>query len=269
MKKTDTFFIIDNFNHDPSLIVEYSNNYIIYDASTNESFTNVIKEKGFNYKKVKRTGHNISSYFDFFIENYDKLPDYMCLTKGHMIGRHCTKEYFDRVYDNKFFTYLYSQQEGEHTKLPVSSMLMENMYIEKNDSWYVNSASHPHKYFDNLNRLLNFIYKNPVLPEYTVFAPGGCYIVTKEQVLKNPKNLYKILNEITTYELNPNFPSEAHMLERILPILFSSNYNLKDYIFEGGEYESVLEKEIEITHKNDEQKKKIIYKLKRKLGFVL
>lgn len=268
MKKTDTFFIIHNYNYDPSELLKYTNNYIVYDASTDASYTKLLDEKKINYNHIKNTGHNISSYFSFFYDNYENLPDFMCLAKSHMIGRHCTKEFFDRVYDNKFFTYLYSQQEFEKTELPVSSLTMENVFIEINNSWYVSSPEHPHKFFDNVNRLLGFIYNKALLPEYLMFAPGACYIVSKEQVLKNPKSLYKILNYITTYDLNPSFPSEAHMLERILPIIFSSNYTFNEYIFDFEKSKKMLDNEIIITKTNDEIKKSFGYKLKKILGFL-
>jgi len=230
-EKTSTFFVIDNFNTIPLEIIEYCSNYIIFDASTDLEIEPRLVQNGLKYEKIPRTGHNLSTYFSFFYENYDNLPEVICLTKGHMIGRHCSKEFFDRVYDNKFFTYLYEdRQHISQMNKKISFLTMENQYLEVNNSWYVNSASHPHKYFVNLNDLLKCLYYNPVLPEYVSFAPGGCYIVRREQVLKHSKEFYKNLNKVMTYGLNPNFPVEAHMVERIMPIIFEANYIENEWV---------------------------------------
>ena len=95
MEKTDTFFVIHNFNTVPEKLLEYCKDYIIYDASSDEKVRNDLEKRGYHYVPVENTGHNITSYFRYFADFYDKLPEYMCLCKGNMIGRHCSKEYFD------------------------------------------------------------------------------------------------------------------------------------------------------------------------------
>lgn len=225
MRKTDNFFVIDNFNTVPTELLQYCNDYIIYNASIQESIDKSLDAAGLKYVNIERTGHNISTYFRFFYEFYDELPEVICLTKGHMIGRHCSKEFFDRVYDNKYFTYLYEDKSVQYSaKRNVSFLVMENQYLEINNSWYVGSDQHPHKYFVSFNDLLRFIYETPLIPEYCIFSPGGCYIVLKTQIRKHSKEFYMNLNKIMTYGLKPNFPVEAHMIERMLPIIFEANY---------------------------------------------
>lgn len=255
LEKTDTFFVIDNYNTVPAEILQYCKDYIVYDASTDETIPKELENSGIKYKKIQRTGHNISTYFTYFVEHYDNLPDTMCLTKGHMIGRHCSKEYFDRVYKNKFFTFLYEDKDVK-LKSGVNFLAMENMYLEYNNSWYVFSPNHPHKYFDDFNRLLAFIYKNPRIPEYCLFAPGGCYIVAKEQVLLHSPIFYKNLNKIMTYGLNPNFPSEAHQIERMLPIIFTANYAENEWMNDEALFEKKLLEEVQITKQNDMARQK-------------
>ena len=36
MRKTDNFFVISNYNTDPSYLIDYCNDYIVYDHFTNE-----------------------------------------------------------------------------------------------------------------------------------------------------------------------------------------------------------------------------------------
>lgn len=262
MKKTSTFFVIDNFNTIPTELLEYCEDYIIYDASIKEGIEEQLKERNLKYVKIARTGHNLSTYFRYFQEYYDKLPDIMCLTKGHMIGRHCSKEFFERVYQNKYFTYLYEDKNHRPQAERISFLAMENQYLEINNSWYVNSQSHPHKYFINLNSLLTFIYREPVLPQYVTFAPGGCYIVLKGQVLKHSRAFYKNINKIMTYGLNPNFPVEAHMIERIMPIIFEANYKVNSWMNQESDFDQKLLEQMDKVKSYDNRREK---KVKNKL----
>lgn len=263
MKKTNNFFVIHNFNTIPEELIELCEDYLIYDCSSDIKIKEKLHSMNVKIKDVENTGHNISSYFRFFSEHYNELPDMMCLTKGNMIGRHCSKEFMNRVYNNKYFTYLYEDKYVK-TKKGVNFLPMENMYCEINNSWYVTSPQHPHQYFDNFNRLLNFIYKDPVIPEYCLFAPGGCYIVSKEQVLLHSKIFYENLNKIMTYGLQPSFPSEAHQIERMLPIIFTANYEENDWMNDYKKFIEMVDKEKEITSENQNNKNRRWFNLKRR-----
>ena len=96
----------------------------------------------------------------------------MALLKGNIIGRHVSKEYFDRVYDNHFYTFLY-EDRGIRSRVDrdVFFLAQENEYLERNNSWYV-STNHPLRFFSTYNDLLSFIYFDPVLPEYCCFGPA-------------------------------------------------------------------------------------------------
>ena len=267
MKKTDTFFVIDNYNTVPTELLEYCKSYKLYDASIDENIPKKLSEHGIEYEKIPRTGHNISTYFKFFADYYEMLPEWLCLTKGHMIGRHCSKEFFESVYDNKYFTYLFSSDNEIDSE--VAFLSMNNMYLEKNDSWkmYISSPNHPHKYFDDYNRLLKFIYQNPIVPRYCQFAPGGCYIISKEQVLKHTKEFYINLNKIMSYGLKPNFPSEAHQIERMLPIIFCANYIENEWMNDEEAFDKKIKEEEIITIRNDKARlKKTCNVFKRFIG---
>ena len=233
MNKTKNFFVIHNFNTVPNELLELCEDYLIYDCSSDKVVKDKLHSMNLHIKDVENTGHNITSYFSFFDEYYDNLPEVMCLLKGNMIGRHCSKEFFERVYDNKSFTFLYDEKQywnrfskynenNQQNELGNTFLAMENVYVEKNDSWYVESTNHPKKYFNDVDDLLRFIYKNPMIPQYCMFSPGACYIVRREQVLRHSREFYRNLNKLMNYGMNPSFPSEAHQIERILPIIFTS-----------------------------------------------
>ena len=111
MDKTKNYFVIHNFNTVPTDLLEYCENYIIYDCSSDESVKEKLHSKNLNVKEIDNTGHNITTYFSYFDENYDNLPEVIALLKGNIIGRHCSKEFFNEVYDNKSFTFLYDEKQ--------------------------------------------------------------------------------------------------------------------------------------------------------------
>lgn len=278
MKKTDNFFLIHNFNTIPNELLSYCDHYLIIDASTEEEIVKELEERKLNFIRKDNTGHNITTYFDYFAGHYDTLPEVICICKGNMLGRHCSKEYFSRVYDNKFFTYLYEDKDSREkfskvtdpdSKVEpssISSLVSESQYIEKNTSWYVDSPNHPHRYFDDLDDLLTFIYRDPVLPKYCLFSPGACYIVRREQIKKHSPEFYRNLNKIMNYGLNPNFPSEAHMVERLLPLIFEAAYDENEWMKDEALFESKLQERIEIVKKKDEWNKKRFKSIRKLLG---
>lgn len=280
MRKTDNFFLIHNFNTVPEELLSYCRDYLIVDASTDSRVTEELKEKGLHYIHVENTGHNITTYFEYFYKNYNNLPEVLCICKGNMLGRHCSKEYFDSVYDNRYFTYLYEDKEsrarfskppedrkGQYAELSsIASLVSESRYIEENTSWYVNSPEHPHKYFDNFDDLLRFIYKDPVIPRYCLFSPGACYIVRKEQIKRHTPVFYRNLNRVMNYGLNPGFPSEAHMVERLLPLIFEEAYEVNEWMDEEVLFGEKLSERIEVIRKKDEWNSKRFKRIRQLLG---
>lgn len=279
MNKTNNFFVIHNFNTVPEDLLELCEDYIIYDCSSDKTVKDKLHSMNLNIKDVENTGHNITSYFSFFDEYYDNLPEVMCLLKGNMIGRHCSKEFFEQVYDNKSFTFLYDEKQywNKYSKYDENSqkneigntfIAMENVYVEKNDSWYVESPNHQKKYFNDVDDLLRFIYKNPMIPQYCMFSPGACFIVRKEQVLRHSREFYRNLNKIMNYGMNPSFPSEAHQIERILPIIFTSLCEVNGWMDNEEEFEKKLpECSAYIQYKYDNRPRKL-KKLRKMLGLI-
>ena len=96
MKKTNNFFLIHNFNTIPTELIELCNDYMIYDCSDNQEIKTKLHQMNLPIKDVENTGHNITSYFSYFAEHYDSLPEVLCLLKGNMIGRHCSRSFFNR-----------------------------------------------------------------------------------------------------------------------------------------------------------------------------
>lgn len=279
MQKTTNFFLIHNFNTIPTQLIEMCEDYIIYDCSSQKEVKEQLHGMGLKVKDIPNTGHNITSYFSYFAENYDNLPEVICLLKGNMIGRHCSEEFFEQVYDNKSFTFLYDEKQywdkfakftadGQKNEIGTTFLGMENVYIEKNNSWYADSPNHPKKYFNDVDDLLRFIYKKPMIPQYCMFSPGACFIVRREQVLKHSREFYLNLNKLMDYGTAPNFPSEAHQVERILPIIFTSLSEVNEWMNDEKAFEEKLpECSAYIQYKYDNRPRKF-KKLRKALGLI-
>lgn len=237
IKRTDTFFIISNFNTDPEPYLKYCENYHIYDQSTDPAVRALLEKK---YKKisfVQNTGHNLSDYFRFFADNYDSLPSWMMLAKGNMIGRHVTQGYFDRVYGNKYYTFLHDTAAPQD-KPWVAYYLYEGAFLEINNSWYIQFRTH--KYFSDYNSLLRFVFEDPIIPEWLLFSPGACYIASAAQVRKYPKAFYENLGRLVSYTY---FPSEAHQVERLMHLILGANYKMAAHMGDPAAFEKKLEEQ--------------------------
>lgn len=259
IKKTDTFFVISNYNTDPELYTEYCNDYHIYDQSPDQEIVSLLREKYQNISFVKNTGHNISDYFTFFIDNYDNLPDFILLGKGNMIGRHLDQEFFDRVYRNKKYTMLYNDRNNIDKK-GLSYQLYDGAFLEINNNWFIESREH--RYFHSYNSLLRFLFIDPIFPQWILFSPGSCYIVSKEQVTKYPIDFYKSLHYLISYTY---FPSEAYLVERMLHVIYSGIYDINRYMYRYDDFLKKLNNLPEYQKKKESYFDKIKYFLKTKI----
>jgi len=157
-------------------------------------------------KKDKNVGYNIYDYMDYIVKNYEKLPELTFFVKGNMLERHIPKDEFDMLVNNKTFTPLLTQ--NHNTYLPIC-FYEYGLFYEINDSWYFNE--HEHKHFSTYNEFADIM--GLPKPSYIPFAPGACYIVPRENILKRSKEFYQKLKSFVDYCAEP---AEAHAIERAL-----------------------------------------------------
>lgn len=209
---------ISNHNNDISWVKDYPNPYVIYDRSDDQSFVN-----GLDHIKSPNVGYNIYDMFSFIIDNYDNLPDYTTFCKGNIFPRHIGREKFESLMNNKFFTPLFDFTLHK-PYMPVCMFSSDGNFSEINNSWYMSDGK-PRKYFNNYNDFLKFIYVDPVIPEYNTFAPGGNYVVPKNQIVKYSINFYKNLR---TFVAHAKFSAESFIIERALCTIWTSNFGVAD-----------------------------------------
>jgi hypothetical protein len=229
------FLVISNFHNDISWIPNYTSNYIVYDKSTNAPHPPKLKKA--NVVLSPNVGYNLYDYFTFIIDNYDKLPACTIFAKGNVFPRHVSKQYFERIMNNEYFTPIEDYRMHKE-QWPTSFFSADGGFCELNTSWYL--QYHPTKYFSNYNDFLAFCFKEPVFPRYIRFAPGANYIVPRANILKYPKVLYENLRTIVSHA---KLPGEAHIIERALYTLWTSSFQLNDTMLAVFHADSVVRTE--------------------------
>jgi hypothetical protein len=228
VSKFPSHLVVSNFNTDPTDVLVHATSYTIYDQSTDPAIAKLVAEKFPSSIRAHNSGHNISDYLRFVSDHWEDLsPDgSTALVKGNIIGRHVTREFFDRSMLKSNYTFLY-QDPSVGLRQGISSLLFESSFLEKNNSWFADSKRH--RYFATTNELINFLYLEPVFPDWLNFAPGACYIVPNSMLLALPRSLFSILHEVVTYCY---FPSEAYMVERLLHMILNSPGTLHPYLYD-------------------------------------
>lgn len=222
-------YIVSNYNYDPTEVIESLNDdYILCQQGDDSKVPNAFKNQ-LNFKMTKHTGHNLSDYLQYIIENYDNLPDEVGFIKGNIFPRHIEKDLFLSRIKQSGFVPLYSDlatykpQYGKRKRIFnffVAQQIAPGIYLEITNDWYISSRQKG-KYYPTLQALFSKI-TNRILPQYIPFVPGACMIVQRKNILRYDVEFYKELYESVTYDF---FPVEAYHAERCMLYLF---YYLKE-----------------------------------------
>ncbi|MBI2627533.1 DUF3431 domain-containing protein [Candidatus Nomurabacteria bacterium] len=207
----NNFLMVSNYNADISWILDYTDNYIIYDRSDTDEWIKPFDPK--KVKKVPNIGWDIYDKFTYVIDNYNNLPEVIILAKGNFF-RYISREEFDQVCNNTSFTPLFTKHHK--TYLPVCFYDKDGMFNEINNSWYLRTFSI--KYFNSYNQFIKQFGLE--IPKYVRFAPGSNYIVTKQNIHKHPKSFYEKLRQCLDYGATPG---EAQIIERFLYTLWTTD----------------------------------------------
>ncbi len=175
----------------------------------------LLNQKNIPYQKLNNSGHNLNSIFTFILQSYNNFPRTVAFIKSTTVPRHCSIAYFESTFSLEYFTAFWLPDKEISTS--ADRQTLSGFITELNNNWYVKSR--PHKYFCQLNDLLEFIFFEPFHPQHLTFILGANFICESSRLLKFPPQLYKFLDLIISYSY---FPSEAYMVERILPLVLFS-----------------------------------------------
>lgn len=186
-------FVISHYLGDWQWVKEYTNNFVVYD------------------KKELNVGYNIYDIMKYIVDNYDNLPDSTAFIKANILDRHITKEEFEEALKKEGLVPLCTQNHKVDGNV---SYYKDGIYHEKNNSWYF--AEYPYKYFRSYPEFAEMM--GLPCPDYLPFAPGGCYIVPKKNILKRSKEFYQKLLEFCSWS---QINAESHTIERSLYNIWS------------------------------------------------
>jgi hypothetical protein len=243
VKIKNNFLVVSNYNNDIDWIKDYTDNYIVYDRSDDKKYIENIDPS--KIKKSPNIGYNLYDYFTFIIDNYYNLPDCTIFIKGNVFPRHVKKEFFDRIINNSFFTPIEDYKMHNPT-WPKGFFSSDGGFCEINESRYIGSFRT--KYFNKYNDFLKICFKDPVIPKYIRFAPGGNYIVPRANILKLPKVFYENLLVFVSHD---QLPGEAHIIERSLHTLWTCNFELNEKMLApiDRDMTTILPQNIDLTIK--------------------
>ena len=191
-------FIVSRYNNDVSWIKDFAQSAIIYDRSENPIPGSII---------IPNLGSDIADKLHFIITNYNNLPPAAVYTKANLIEKYITKEEFDKVKDNSFFTPLLTMNHKTYKDDKGKDVCYydNGIYWEINNYFYLNE--HPVKHDPKEIQALMGIDKL----EYIPFAPGSGYILTAQDIHKHPVDFYIKLYNYLNWAV---YPGEAQCIER-------------------------------------------------------
>ena len=217
--KNSLEWVISNYNCDvSSLIPILKEDYFIFDQSKNPD--NYLIDQP--YRKTLHSGHNISDYLLYIIENYINLPERVGFIKGNIIPRHITYELMQERIKGAGFIPLYGDKETYKPKwslIPyprlVAQQISPGIYQEISNNWYVKHRPQG-RVFTVVGELFQYLFGRDA-PKYILFTPGACMMVPRDKILRWELSVYEKLYESVTYDY---FPVEAFHVERMMLYLF-------------------------------------------------
>jgi len=215
--------IVSRFNEDLEWLKDYKMDYyIVYNKGTP-----IYGDA--HILNIPNVGGNIIDIFSFVYYHYDNLPDLMIFVQGYPFD-HCKKEVFDKLIYNTRFTPL--EYYGMTPNNNWEQRDNDGGFLEINNNWYVaasNSTFNQGCRYSGLDEFMNKYFENYKREEWVRFAPGGQYIITKQQGLQYPLSFWKSMIE----EMNSGkLPSESYIVERGLYYILTGKYRLRKEFYE-------------------------------------
>lgn len=233
------FFCISSYNNNLDWLKSFNNPHLIYDKTWNGGYLDNdsklkippsnLKERYPEFNIIQGTyfGYNITDYLTYIIDNFSRLPEFVVFMKGNTIGRHVREETFRKICNNKYFTCIEDHKlfnlNQKSIKKGNAMISCDGGWLEKNTSWYLRHHKHPIKFFLSYNDFLSFCFKDPIFPDFIRFPPGGCYIVSKHQILKYDLIFYRNLKLFSEHS---RVPGEGQLLERALFTIWNCNFKV-------------------------------------------
>jgi hypothetical protein len=162
---------------------------------------------------IPNKGGECSVWFKYIIENYDNLPDHIAFLHGHENSYHQKHE--------RPLLEVIEAANLSHGYIPLNGWV--RFYKFQNEKGVLNAPV----LWENF-RLPSEL--KPDIGAPIIFQPNAQFIVSKERILKHPKELYEhmysvLMTEIPEHEPHINRDIEKHyyLLENIVHIFFGED----------------------------------------------
>lgn len=215
--KPKAFFLISNWRNDISWVEDYTEDYFVYDKSDNL----LVSDRVF---KSENVGFNVYDICSFCYYNYDILPELIAFLQG-CPWDHICRETFDKLIYNETFTPL---EDYSHVKESYAHKKdVDGGYMEINSNWYLKlDPPYKHRWYNSYDEFIDDMLVGVPHSKWIRFAPGGQYIVPRENILKYSRNFWGKLMGTVSYD---QYPMEAHLIERALFTIFSAKYEERPF----------------------------------------
>ena len=214
LKQSKHFYCISYFEGAYDWIYKLDQSkYIVYNKSDNDL------PKEIKNIKVKNVGYNLFSYLEFIIQNYEDLPDSIIFCKNNIFDRHINKKLFAKLIKRNIFTSL--QEKTYLNNSFVSLRISDQGFSEINTSWY--KYNYDRLFFADYNDFYKYIFDSTEIPIFLKFAPGGNYLLKKENILLRSKSFYQNLKLFISHS---QYSCESHFLERSLETIWTSSLEI-------------------------------------------
>lgn len=204
--------LLVNYRYDPTWLKDYPELEVtMYDRSDDKEERDLTR-----YGRIIKTPNVGDVDYDklnWLVENYNNLPDVFLWSKTNIHKFVDDKTLRQKLTEGKFAPLLkqdhrvYTDMYGEVNKYIGTQY--GPLYAERNDSWFFHAG------LDNAGRFRDWndwaTYFRLPIESYIPFAPGGSYILTRENVTKHAKDVYIEMRDTLPYAMHP---VEAHCAER-------------------------------------------------------
>ena len=185
--------VVARFNEDMEWTKQFKNVIIYNKGILLEDYENTIN----NLENVGREGH---SYYKHIYDNYDNLAEYTIFLQGNPFDHSpnvidIINNYINNIDINVSFEYI------------STNILDCNLSGSIRDEWSV-----------PIRRVYNQIFDNNTYNLTFKFGCGAQFIVSREQILKRPRDFYLKIVEMLSNECNP---MEGYAMERLHSFVFS------------------------------------------------
>jgi len=166
--------------------------------------------------KLPNVGREQHTYFKYIYDNYDNLEDYTVFLQGNPFDH--TRDIVNKLHElinNKELdiNFMNLSDWVVDCNLPHADIHLREFFIMRNGDMYNDQKTFNDAYVDIYKKIFNESKDHL----HFKFGAGAQFIVSKNQILKRPREFYLNLIGLLDYDI---CPIEAYVVERFTQLIF-------------------------------------------------